>query len=307
MPVPDTPAPTAAGPTAVQFNLAKAFDVLVESLADRECIVFRDRRLSYADVSDRSKRLAHYLHTKGLGVHRERGELASWESGQDHLALALYNGNEYLEGMLGAYGARVAPFNVNYRYVGEELRYLLNDARPRAMILHSSLAPTLAEVLPTLDAPPDVLLQVEDEPGHGLLPGAVWYEEALAASSPKGAPVDPSPDDLYILYTGGTTGMPKGVLWRQHDIFMAAMGGRKVGTWEVVTSYEDTTNAPGREHAAAPHGAAAAHARRRPVGLLHADGAGRDAALPRRDAPRRPRRRVDRRRTREGQHDDHRR
>jgi fatty-acyl-CoA synthase len=239
--VPDTPAPTAAGPTAVQFNLAKAFDVLVESLADRECIVFRDRRLSYADVSDRSKRLAHYLHAKGLGVHRERGELASWESGQDHLALALYNGNEYLEGMLGAYGARVAPFNVNYRYVGEELRYLLNDARPRAMILHSSLAPTLAEVLPTLDAPPDVLLQVEDEPGHGLLPGAVWYEEALAASSPEGAPVDPSPDDLYILYTGGTTGMPKGVLWRQHDIFMAAMGGRKVGTWEVVTSYEDIT------------------------------------------------------------------
>ncbi len=143
--------------------------------------------------------------------------------------------------MLGSYGARVAPFNVNYRYVGEELRYLLNDARPRAMILHSTLAPTLAEVLPTLDSPPDVLLQVEDDSGHGLLPGAVWYEEALAASSPQGAPVDPSPDDLYILYTGGTTGMPKGVLWRQHDIFMAAMGGRKVGTWEIVTSYEDLT------------------------------------------------------------------
>ncbi len=235
--VPETSSP----PTTVQFNLAKVFDVLVESLADREAIVWRDRRLSYSDVADRSKRLAAYLHSKGLGVHRERDELASWESGQDHVALALYNGNEYLEGMLGAYRARVAPFNVNYRYVGEELRYLLNDARPRAMILHSSLAPTLAEVLPTLDAPPDVLLQVGDEPGHGLLPGAVWYEEALAASSPDGAPVDPSPDDLYILYTGGTTGMPKGVLWRQHDIFMAAMGGRKVGTWEVVTSYEDIT------------------------------------------------------------------
>jgi 3-oxocholest-4-en-26-oate---CoA ligase len=232
---------TASPPTTVQFNLAKAFDVLVESLADRECVVWRDRRLSFGDVADRSKRLAAYLHAKGLGAHRERGELASWESGQDHLALALYNGNEYLEGMLGAYRARVAPFNVNYRYVGEELRYLLNDARPRALILHSSLAPTLAEVLPTLDAPPDVLLQVEDEPGHGLLPGAVWYEEALAASSPGGAPVEPSPDDLYVLYTGGTTGMPKGVLWRQHDIFMAAMGGRKVGTWEIVKSYEDIT------------------------------------------------------------------
>jgi 3-oxocholest-4-en-26-oate---CoA ligase len=231
--VPQTP--------ATQFNLAKAFDTLVETLADRECIVWRDRRLSYGQVSERSRRLGSYLHGRGLGVNRERAELQGWESGQDHLALALYNGNEYLEGMLGSYRARVAPFNVNYRYVGEELRYLLNDARPRGMILHSSLAPTLAEVLPTLDSPPEVLLQVEDESGNPLLPGAEWYEEALAASSPEGAPVEPSPDDLYVLYTGGTTGMPKGVLWRQHDIFMAAMGGRKVGTWEVVTSYEDIT------------------------------------------------------------------
>ena len=235
MPEPDAP------PTTVQFNLAKAFDTLVESLAERDCIVWRDRRLSYAQVAERSRRLASYLYDRGLRVRQERAALRGWESGQDHVALALYNGNEYLEGMLGSYAARVAPFNVNYRYVGEELRYLLNDGRPRALILHSSLAPTLAEVLPTLEQAPDVLLQVEDESGNALLPGAEWYEEALAKSSPDGPPVDPSPDDLYVLYTGGTTGMPKGVLWRQHDIFMAAMGGRKVGTWEVVTSYEGLT------------------------------------------------------------------
>jgi 3-oxocholest-4-en-26-oate---CoA ligase len=226
---------------AVEFNLTQAFDVLTESLADRECVVWRDRRLSYRQLQERSKRLASYLHAQGLGVQAERTALANWESGQDMVALALYNGNEYLEGMLGCYASRTAPFNVNYRYVGEELRYLLNDARPRAMILHSSLAPTLVEVLPTLDSPPDVLLQVEDGSGHPLLLGAVWYEEALAAASPAGPPVDPSPDDLYVLYTGGTTGMPKGVLWRQHDIFMAAMGGRKVGTWERVQSYEGLT------------------------------------------------------------------
>ncbi len=234
------PDPTAS-PTEVQFNLAKAFDTLVESLADRDCIVWRDRRMTYRQVQERSRRLASYLHGRGLTVHQERAELRGWESGQDHVALALYNGNEYLEGMLGSYGARVAPFNVNYRYVGEELRYLLDDARPRALVLHSSLAPTFAEVLPTLKEAPDVLLQVFDDSGNGLLPGAEWYEEALSKSSPDGAPVEPSPDDLYILYTGGTTGMPKGVLWRQHDIFMAAMGGRKVGTWEVVTSYEGLT------------------------------------------------------------------
>jgi acyl-CoA synthetase (AMP-forming)/AMP-acid ligase II len=225
----------------VQFNLAKAFDTLVETLSDQECFVWRERRLSYGDVAERSRRLASYLHSQGLGMHTERDGLLGHQSGQDHVALALYNGNEYLEGMLGSYRARVAAFNVNYRYVGEELRYLLNDARPRALILHASLAPTLAEVLPTLDSPPDVLLQVADDSGHALLPGAVAYEEALAASSPEGPPVELSPDDLYILYTGGTTGMPKGVLWRQHDIFMAAMGGRKVGTWESVTSYEGIT------------------------------------------------------------------
>jgi acyl-CoA synthetase (AMP-forming)/AMP-acid ligase II len=225
-------------PTEVQFNLAKVFDTLVDKVGDRECIVWKDRRLTYAQVAERSRRLAAFLHEKGLGVQADRGDLAGHESGQDSVALALYNGNEYLEAMLGSYRARVAPFNVNYRYVGEELRYLLNDARPKALILHASLAPTLAEVLPTLDAPPEVLVQVADGSANALLPGAVDYEQALASASPGGAPVDPSPDDLYILYTGGTTGMPKGVLWRQHDIFIAAMGGRKIGTWEVVTSYE---------------------------------------------------------------------
>jgi fatty-acyl-CoA synthase len=240
--VPETARPTPAQPQpAVQFNLAKAFDTLVESLAERECVVWRDRRLTYAELAERSRRLASYLHGRGLRVHRERDGLRGWESGQDHVALALYNGNEYLESMLGSYRARVAPFNVNYRYVGEELRYLLEDAKPRALILHASLAPTFAEVLPELSSPPDVLIQVADDSGHPLLDGAVGYEEAVAEGDPSGAPVDPSPDDLYILYTGGTTGMPKGVLWRQHDIFMAAMGGRKVGTWEIVTSYADIT------------------------------------------------------------------
>jgi 3-oxocholest-4-en-26-oate---CoA ligase len=249
VPPSDSTDSTDSADSTVQFNLARAFDTLVETLGDRECLVWRDRRLSYADVAERSRRLAAYLHGQGLGVRTERGGadgpigLAGHESGQDHVALALYNGNEYLEAMLGSYRARVAPFNVNYRYVGEELRYLLNDAKPRALILHASLAPTLAQVLPTLEVRPEVILQVADESGHPLLEGAVDYEEALAASSPEGVPHDvvPSPDDLYILYTGGTTGMPKGVLWRQHDIFMAAMGGRKVGTWEIVTSYEGIT------------------------------------------------------------------
>ena len=213
---------------------------MVEFMPDRECIVWKDLRLTYAQVAERARRLASYLNAQGLGVRQEReGNLAGHESGQDHVALALYNGNEYLEGMLGCYRARLGAFNVNYRYVGEELRYLLNDAQPKAIIFHSSLAPIMSEVLPSLKETPTVLLQVADDSGHALLPGAVEYEAALASADPAGPDVEPHPDDLYILYTGGTTGMPKGVLWRQHDIFMAAMGGRKVGTWEIVVSYED--------------------------------------------------------------------
>jgi fatty-acyl-CoA synthase len=190
--------------------------------------VWRDRRLTYAQVTDRSRRLATYLRRAGLGCHVERSELPGHLSGQDHLALYLYNGNEYIEGMLGAFKSRVAPFNVNYRYVAEELRYLFNDAKARAVMYHSAFAPALAEVLPSL---PDVavLLQVADESGNALLPGAVDYETALASVEPE-APVDLSPDDLYILYTGGTTGMPKGVMWRNDDLYVSLWRMGRPGT-----------------------------------------------------------------------------
>ena len=220
-----------------QFNLGQVVETVAAAIPGRECVVYGDRRLTYADLRARGRRLASYLHGRGLGLHTERDRLEGHESGQDHLGLYLYNGNEYLEGMFGAYLARVAPFNVNYRYVAEELRYLLTDARARGLVYHATFAPVLAEVLPDL---PEltVLLQVADGSGEPLLPGAVDYEETLATAAEAPPPVEPSPDDLYILYTGGTTGMPKGVLWRQHDIFRAAMGGRTYGTWELVESYE---------------------------------------------------------------------
>lgn len=210
----------------MDFNLAEIHEAIAAAVPSRECIVHRDRRLLWSDVSERSRRLANHLLSRGLRVRHERDRLAGWESGQDHLALYLHNGCEYLEGMLGAFKARVAPLNVNYRYVEEELVYLLRDARPRAIVYHARFAPTLAKVraeVPELD----VLLQVADDSGHPLLDGAVDYEEALAAASPERPDVVWSPDDLYVLYTGGTTGMPKGVLWRQADIFVTALGGRR--------------------------------------------------------------------------------
>jgi len=209
----------------MEFNLGEINEAIAAAIPDREMMVWRDRRLSYAQVAERSRRLAHYLRGRGLGVRRERGELAGWESGQDHVALYLYNGPEYIEGMLGAFKSRTAPFNVNYRYVEEELVYLLRDARARAIVYHACFAPTLARILPKLPEL-EVLLQVEDGSGQARLPGAVDYEAALASASPAPLDVALAPDDLYILYTGGTTGMPKGVLWRQSDIFFGALGGR---------------------------------------------------------------------------------
>ncbi len=205
------------------FNLAHIHEALAAAIPDRECLIFRDRRFTWSQVNDRTRRLASVLREHGLGCHTERagGALENWESGQDHVALYMHNGNEYMEGMLGAYKARCVPFNVNYRYVEEELLYLFDNADARCVVYHAAFAPILEKVRPKLPGV-KLWLQVEDESGHALLPGALDYEAALAAASPD-EPQGLSPDDLYILYTGGTTGMPKGVLWRQEDIFKAAL------------------------------------------------------------------------------------
>src|SRR3954466_13541826 len=180
----------------MELNMARVHEAVAGAAPDRECIVWRDRRLTWADVTARTRRLANLLLDHGLGTVRGDAPAEPWESGQDHLALYLYNGSEYLEGMIGAYKARVAPFNVNYRYVEAELLYLLTDAQTRGMIYHASFAPRLAAVLAKLP-PQAVLLQVDDGSGEPLLPGARDYEAALAAASDAPAPVTSHEDDLY--------------------------------------------------------------------------------------------------------------
>jgi 3-oxocholest-4-en-26-oate---CoA ligase len=213
----------------VEFNIAQVSAAVMAANPERDCIVFGDRRFTFSQTDERVRRFGCALHQWGLGAHRERSELAPYESGQSHLGLYMANCNEFLEAMLGAYKARVAPFNVNYRYVADELVYLLGNAGADAIMYHARFAATLAEALKRWHGQLP-LIHVDDGSGNDPLPGAVHYEELLASVSDEPFDVAPSPDDLYVLYTGGTTGMPKAVLWRQHDIYMNAMGGRNFAT-----------------------------------------------------------------------------
>lgn len=224
--------------TTTTFTVPAVAKAVAAAIPDRELIIHGDRRYTYAQVIDRSNRLAAYLHSQGLGCHTERDALAGHEVGQDLLGLYAYNGNEFVEALLGSFQARVAPFNVNFRYVKSELQYLLADSGAAALLYHAAFAPRVAEILPDLPQL-RVLIQVADDSGNDLLDGAIDYEAALASVSPEPPLVQHSADDLYVLYTGGTTGMPKGVLWRQHDIFMTSFGGRNLMTGEPSQSIDE--------------------------------------------------------------------
>jgi 3-oxocholest-4-en-26-oate---CoA ligase len=200
----------------MHYNLADLWEKVADTVPDHEALVCSDRRLTYAEADERATRLAHQLAGQGIGAG-------------DHVALYLYNGVEYVEGMLAAFKLRAVPINVNYRYVEEELRYLLDDSDAKAIVFHREFAPKLEAVrsrLPQLQA----FVVVEDGSGAalGALP-AVEYEQAVEEAAPERDFGERSPDDLYILYTGGTTGMPKGVMWRAEDIFFGALGGGGIG------------------------------------------------------------------------------
>lgn len=210
----------------MELNLAEVHEALAAALSDRPCLVWRGTTWTWRDVTDRTRRLANVLGGHGIGRRTDLAKVPGWESPHDHVGLYLHNGNAYLEGQLGAAKAGAAALNVNYRYVADELAYLFDDSSAAAIIYHGAFAATLAAVLPRLDHQP-LLLRVDDGSGDALLPGALDYETALADASPERPPVEWRPEDLYVLYTGGTTGSPKGVLWTQADFLVAALGVRR--------------------------------------------------------------------------------
>ena len=214
----------------MEFNLADIFESVVDVAGDREALVTADRRLTFAELEARANKLAHHLLSVGV-------------SPGDHVGVQLYNGTEYVEAMIACFKVRAVPINVNYRYVADELAYLFNDADVVALLADTEFTERVEAVRSRTP-----LLRHVITVGTGSRPdGAIDYDEALAAQSPdrSGFPKR-SADDLYIIYTGGTTGMPKGVMWRQEDLFFAGMGGAEPTGTPVSTPEEVAERIPNR-------------------------------------------------------------
>ncbi|HEY5155222.1 MAG TPA: acyl-CoA synthetase [Acidimicrobiales bacterium] len=195
----------------MEFNLADLFESVVDAVPDAPAVVAGPRRLTYAALDQRANRLAHRLTAAGIGT----GAL---------VGIQLANGSEYLEAMLACFKVRAVPVNVNFRYTGAELRQLYDDAGLVGLVHHRAFAPAVESALEAM-AERRLILEVDDASGVASSPWAEDYEQALASESAERDFGPRSADDLYCVYTGGTTGTPKGVLWRHEDIFFAAMGG----------------------------------------------------------------------------------
>jgi fatty-acyl-CoA synthase len=214
-----------------EWALTTLLDIVAEAVPDRDALVWCDIRRSHGELQERTRRLGAFFKAHGLSSHTERADLERWSCGQSKVALVLSNCSQYIEAMVGAYRARAVPFNVNHHYNADEIAALLDQIDTDAVVYHRRFAPTLAADPKNADR---LLIDVDDGSGVEPLPNSTPFE--AAAQTAEAVPDLPvaRPDDLYMVCTGGTTGTPKGVLWRQADIYMAGMGGREDATEESV-------------------------------------------------------------------------
>jgi acyl-CoA synthetase (AMP-forming)/AMP-acid ligase II len=191
----------------MQIQIADLFEAVADTASTAEALVCgrdgrAELRMTYPELEARANRAANAFAALGVGAG-------------DHVGIHLYNGPEWIESMLGLFKLRAVPVNVNYRYVADELSYLFSDADLRAVVTEPEFEDRIEQVrrdLPLLD--------------HVVVRGEA-YEDLLANVTDDRPSIDGrSADDLYLLYTGGTTGMPKGVMWRHEDIYFASLGGR---------------------------------------------------------------------------------
>ncbi|MGH9214123.1 MAG: acyl-CoA synthetase [Acidimicrobiales bacterium] len=207
------------------YNIADLFEHAVDAVPDRIAVVVDDQPMSYAELDGRANRFAHHLLSQGFGIG-------------DHIGIYAVNSRQWIEAMLGTFKIRAVPINVNYRYVTDELLYLLDNADLVALVFDQGLAPWVAAVADRAPKLRQLLHIVGPDHDAGLPDGldSIDVDDAISAASPERGFATRADDDLYVLYTGGTTGMPKGVMWRHQDVFMALGGGIDAYTNEPVTS-----------------------------------------------------------------------
>lgn len=189
---------------STSYNFATAWESISDATPHARALIQGDRSVTWAEFDERSARLAGALTSLGVTAG---AKIASY----------LYNSNEYLEGVFATWKLRGAPVNVNYRYLEEELIYLLENSDAEVLFFHGVLGPHVSSVMSRVKNV-KVFVQVDD--GHPLIDGADAYEDLIANATPMER-VERDGEDLYILYTGGTTGMPKGVMWRVDDLYRA--------------------------------------------------------------------------------------
>jgi acyl-CoA synthetase (AMP-forming)/AMP-acid ligase II len=213
----------------MEFNVADLIEAAVDRVPEREILVCGPDRLTYAQLDARANRLAHHFLSLGL----RRG---------DFVGIYGFNSSRWVEAMLAAYKIRAVPINVNYRYVEDELLYLFDNADLVALVHDAQFTPRIASVRGRLPKLRHFVAIDDGSDGDASQIGAVPYEEALARHSPARDFEARSGDDLYVLYTGGTTGKPKGVMWRHHDVIFTLGGGIDHVTKEPAQRPEDLTN-----------------------------------------------------------------
>ncbi len=204
-----------------EWTIGGVVDAIADVIPDRTMTVCGERRTTYGEMAQRTRQFANFLAGRGFGAHRERDELDNWECGQDRVALIMYN-DRYPELVVGCLKARTVPVNVNHHYTPREVAELLAYVKPRAVVYHKSLGAKFADVLPTPGC--ELLIAVDDGSDNASLPGSVELDDAVAEGDPERR-IDCSPNDLIMYCTGGTTGRPKGVLWRQSDTYVSSMVG----------------------------------------------------------------------------------
>lgn len=202
-----------------EWTIGGVVDAIADVIGDRTMTVCGQRRTTYGDMALRSRRFANFLAERGFGAHRERDQLDNWECDQDRVALVMYN-DRYPEVVVGCLKARTVPVNVNHHYTPREVAELLEYVKPRAVVYHRALGVKFADVLAGFE----LLIEVDDESGEPGLPGSIALDDAVAEGDPDKR-IETSPDDVIMYCTGGTTGRPKGVLWRQSDTYVSSMIG----------------------------------------------------------------------------------